>query len=159
MAASVAIRDAGESDLAAIADAVADQPLLVRYGVTRAGLARSLAEARARGEQILVAEEGPAAPRVRGFAWFLDRGTFAVGGYLRLISLRAGDEGSGIGAHLLDEVERRTALASRHLFLLVSDFNHAAQRFYARRGYAEVGRLPGLVLADVTELVFHRRLR
>ena len=34
-----------------------------------------------------------------------------------------------------------------------------AVRFYARAGYAERGRLPGLVLADVDELIYHKRLR
>ena len=42
--------------------------------------------------------------------------------------------------------------------LLVSDFNDGAQRFYARHGYVQVGRLPALVASNVDELLFWRRL-
>ncbi len=48
---------------------------------------------------------------------------------------------------------------SAHAFLLVSDFNEDAQRFYEREGYLRVGPLPGLVLPDVAELLYWKRLR
>jgi GNAT superfamily N-acetyltransferase len=60
---------------------------------------------------------------------------------LRLIAVAADAQGQGIGAALL-----------------VSDFNIAAQRVYQRRGYQQVGTLPGLVLPDVDELCFWKRL-
>jgi ribosomal protein S18 acetylase RimI-like enzyme len=103
---------------------------------------------------VLLAGDG--APR--GFAWYLPSGTFAAGGYLRLIALAPGGERHGLGGALLDAVERDVAAHARHLFLLVSDWNDGARRFYARRGYAEVGRLPAFVLPDTDEIICCKRL-
>jgi len=149
------IRPAVSGDAPRIVDAVIDQPLLVRYGVTRAGFQRGLerAIASAAEERILVADDAHA---VRGFAWYLPRGGLGMGGYLRLISTARGAESSGIGKRLLEAVE--DSLELRQLFLLVSDFNEPAQRFYERAGYQQTGRLPSLVLAGVDELVYWKRL-
>jgi ribosomal protein S18 acetylase RimI-like enzyme len=149
------LRELLRDEVDAIARAVADQPLLQRYGTTAEKLARGLAEAIERGDPVIAVEEGGV---VHGFAWFLPTGTFAIGGYLRLIALVPGAEGRGLGAALLDEVERRVAARSRTLFLLVSHWNEGARRFYARRGYAEVGRLPGFVRDDTDEIVCMKRV-
>jgi len=58
----------------------------------------------------------------------------------------------------LAEVERRVADHSRALFLLVSDFNEAAQRFYLSHGYQAGGRLAAFVKPDIDELVYWKRL-
>jgi GNAT superfamily N-acetyltransferase len=116
---------------------------------------RLLGEALGRREPVLVAEvDGEA----RGFAWFLRSGTLGAGGYLRLIALVPGGEGGGVGGALLDAVERDVAAYTRNLFLLVSDWNEGARRFYARRGYQEVGRLPAFVRADIDEIICWKRL-
>jgi len=44
------------------------------------------------------------------------------------------------------------------MFLLVSHWNDGARRFYARRGYSEVGRLPAFVRADTDEIICWKRL-
>lgn len=151
----ITIRDARPDDLAPLAQAVARQPLLLRYGTTAAALAQSLEGALARGEEVLLACEGD---EPRAMAWFLRGGTFALGGYLRLIATLPGSESRGLGSLLLDEVERRTREKSRFLFLLVSAHNEAAQRFYERRGYARAGRLDALLRPDIDELIFWKRL-
>ena len=173
-ASSVRIRDAQSTDIPAIAAAVADQPLLALYGVAPEGLARSLHGALSRGEDLLLAEsvlpsvaEGTGsataaslpAPSIRGMAWFLRSGTFALGGYLRLIALAPGHEGQGVGGLLLDEVERRTLTRSRCLFLIVSSSNHGARRFYLTRGYSEAGALPALLRPDLDEVIMWKRLQ
>jgi GNAT superfamily N-acetyltransferase len=150
------IRPLEAADAAAIAPGLAALPLMVRYGRDVAALARTLEAARARGDRLLVAEEGGA---LHGLAWFLTAGTLALGGYLRLIAVLAGGEGKGTGVALLRAFEEETARASAHAFLLVSDFNEGAQRFYEREGYVRVGALPGLVLPDVAEVLYWRRLR
>lgn len=136
--------------------AVIQQPLLVRYRSTAEGLQRQLERALSAGDGLLVAERegGPV-----GFAWFqLDAG-LGLGAYLKLIAVVPGAEWRGTGSALLDEVERAVAAALRsRLFLLVSDFNEAAQRFYERRGYARAGRLERAVLPDVDELLYWKRL-
>lgn len=153
---SFVIRDARAGECAALADAVAEQPLLRRYEVEAVKLAIHLEAALARGDGVVVIEDRG---RVAGFAWFLPEGTFAAGGYLKLIALAPGSEGRGLGGALLDEVERRVALASRALFLLVSHWNEGARRFYAERGYSEVGRLPAFVRVDTDEIICMKRLR
>jgi GNAT superfamily N-acetyltransferase len=149
------IRGLREDELPALAAAVAPQPLLQRYGVGADTVQRLLGEALGRREPVLVAEvDGEA----RGFAWFLRSGTLGAGGYLRLIALVPGGEGGGVGGALLDAVERDVAAYTRNLFLLVSDWNEGARRFYARRGYQEVGRLPAFVRADIDEIICWKRL-
>jgi ribosomal protein S18 acetylase RimI-like enzyme len=149
------IRPARTDELAALAAAVAPQELLVRYEIGAARLAQLLGEAIARGEPVLVAEQSG---ELRGFAWFLRSGTLGAGGYLRLIALVPGHEGHGVGAELLDAVEADVAAHARQLFLLVSHWNEGARRFYARRGYAEVGRLPAWVRPDTDEIICWKRL-
>jgi ribosomal protein S18 acetylase RimI-like enzyme len=148
------IRPAVADELPALAAAVAPQPLLARYGVTAAGLARDLAAALGRGEPILVVDDGEAI----GFAWFLVHGTFGAGGYLKLIALIPERTRGGAGGLLLDAVEREVATRARHLFLLVSHWNEGARRFYRRRGYREVGILPAFVRADTDEIICHKSL-
>jgi ribosomal protein S18 acetylase RimI-like enzyme len=152
----VEIRPLAEAEIPALADGLAALPLMVRYGRDARALSRALEAALARREGLLVAlvDGAPA-----GLAWFLPAGTLALGGYLRLIAVLAGGEGRGVGAALLRAFETETARASAHAFLLVSDFNEAAQRFYAREGYQRVGALPGLVLSDVAEVLYWKRLR
>jgi GNAT superfamily N-acetyltransferase len=65
----------------------------------------------------------------------------------------------GIGAGLLAATEGILARSTGHGFLLCSDFNGPAQAFYERHGWTRVGALPGLVLPDVAELIYWKRLR
>jgi GNAT superfamily N-acetyltransferase len=152
---AVTIRPARLDELPALAAAVAPQPLLTRYEVSATRLAQLLTDAIGRGEPVLVADDGGTA---HGFAWFLRSGSLGAGGYLRLIALVPGGESRGLGAALLDAVEADVAAHARHLFLLVSHWNEGARRFYARRGYAEVGRLPAFVRPDTDEIICWKRL-
>ena len=150
------IRDATEADCDGLAARLGGLPLLSRYGMSAADLARRLRDAIARGDGVIVVCEDETAV---GFAWFLAGGTFGGGGYLRLIAVAPEFQSKKLGAELLEEVEARVhAAGSRSLFLLVSDFNQAAQRFYATHGYAESGRLEKFVRDDVDELIFWKRL-
>ncbi len=150
------VRPLAAAEIPALARALADVPLMVRYARTPQALEGALAAAHARGERLLVADDGGA---IRGLAWFLTHGTLALGGYLRLIAMLPGAEGKGAGAALLSAFEAETASESRHAFLLVSDFNTGAQRFYERHGYVRAGALRGLVLPDVAELLYWKKLR
>jgi len=150
------IRPLREADVASLAADLARLPLLVRYRRDATRIARDLAEASARGDGLLVEERDG---RVRALAWFQRAGTLGVGGYLRLLAVAPEATGEGVGAALLLAFEAEVARESRHAFLLVSDFNDGAQRFYERHGYARVGAVPGLVLPDVSELVYWKRLR
>jgi ribosomal protein S18 acetylase RimI-like enzyme len=165
----VTVRRATDADADAVrllGQEVAALPLLVRYGTTPAGLGEDLARLAAvqdqtqMGDRLLLCfaavdpEDRPA-----GFARFQIEGTLGAGGYLRLIAVRPGREGGGLGAALLRAVEDEVSQRSPHLFLLTSDFNHAAQRFYERHGYARVGALPDFARRGITELIYQKRLR
>lgn len=147
-----------------LAAAVATLPLLVRYGVDASRLAAelsALAAANDGAQRLLVANA--ASGELIGFARVLlgggGAGQFGRGGYLKLIALRPGCEGRGIGQLLLSAVEQTVLERSPDLFLLTSDFNHGAQRFYARAGYLRVGELPDFVHPGITELIYWKRLR
>jgi ribosomal protein S18 acetylase RimI-like enzyme len=129
---------------------------MVRYGRDAGRIAADLGQALAHGDGLLLEEADGA---VRGLAWFLRAGTLAMGGYLKLVAVLPGAQGGGAGAALLEAFEAEVARESRHAFLLVSDFNDGAQRFYERHGYARVGAIPGLVLPDVAEVIYWKRLR
>ncbi len=150
------IRRLKREDIPALGAALARLPLMRRYRRDAPRVQADLAAALERGDGLLV-EEGEAGPR--GLAWFLPAGTLAMGGYLRLIAAVPEATGVGVGARLLQAFEAEVARESRHAFLLVSDFNQGAQRFYQRHGYARVGALPGLVLPGVAEILYWKRLR
>ncbi|MCS6914507.1 MAG: GNAT family N-acetyltransferase [Myxococcales bacterium] len=164
MSDDVLIRPACPADveaMAQLAQELAQQPLLRRYGATPAGLSAELTRLAAspteRGEQLLLVQAaGPG--RLLGLARFHPSGTFAVGGYLRLIALLPGHQGRGLGTALLRAVEDAVRAHSRALFLLVSQDNEAAQRFYARRGYQQAGCLPDFVRPGLTEIICWKRL-
>jgi ribosomal protein S18 acetylase RimI-like enzyme len=134
---------------------MAGDPLWQRYGITEAGAARRLADGLAAGATIAVAEiEG----QVAGFIWYVARGAFSRSGYIMLIGVEPAHRGAGVGRALTEHAEAALFADAHDVFLLVSDFNHAAQAFYRRLGYQQVGAIPGYVAAGVTELVF-RKLR
>lgn len=150
------VRSLVPGDVPRLAAELSQLPLLQRYGRSEASLSADLGRALERGERLLL-EESDGAPR--GICWLLTSGTFGMGGYLRLLAVVAGAHGQGVGATLLQAFEDEVAKVSRHAFLLVSDFNASAQRFYERHGYSRIGELPGLVLPDVAELVYWKQLR
>ena len=74
-----------------------------------------------------------------------------------LIGVQRGERGSGVGRALMTHAEGALFAHSADIFLLVSDFNAAAQAFYRRLGYEQVGAIPGYVVPGITELIFRKR--
>jgi len=138
-------------DIPVIVEWMVELPLWKRYSVTAASARAQFTEALERGDLLLVTGSPPC-----GFAWCIHGGAFGRSDYLRLIGVAPNCAGQGVGAALLVEVEIQ--VESRDLFLLVSDFNEGAQRFYQRMGYEQVGAISGYVLPDVTELIFRKSL-
>ncbi len=104
------IRPLAPSEIPALAEGLAALPLMTRYRRDAGALSRALESARARGDGLLVADEGGVP---RGLAWFVPSGTLALGGYLKLIAVLPGGEGKGTGAVLLRAFEAQTARACR----------------------------------------------
>ncbi len=146
------VRPMEPKDIGDCAAIVGETPLWKEhYGLTSARAETIFAGAMDRKEGLLVAEE---VNSVIGFAWFTTRGGFARSGYLRLIGVRADRRNGHAGAALLQAVE---SAVGDDLFILVSDFNTDARRFYKRHGYEEVGQLPGYILPGVAEIILWRR--
>jgi len=150
------IRPMTREDMPLLAAWMVDLPLLQRYSLTYAHAVANFEAALTRGDWLLTADGD--LPAI-GFAWGIPQGAFGRSPYLRLIGVQAARASSGIGAGLLAEIERKASEVASDLFLLVSDFNTDAQRFYRRQGYEQIGAIPGYVLPDVTELIFRKRLK
>jgi GNAT superfamily N-acetyltransferase len=144
------------SDIPILAAWMTETPLWQRYGLTFERAIANFEAGLKNGDWLLTADGDHAA---QGFAWAIPKGTFGRSPYLRLIGVRPDAVGLGIGAGLLDTIERMAVDVSSDLFLLVSDFNHDAQRFYLRQGYQQIGAIPGYVLPDVSELIFRKRFK
>jgi ribosomal protein S18 acetylase RimI-like enzyme len=150
---SIRIRPLASTDIADIARWVAATPLWQRYHVTEAGFAQRLEEGLVSGATIFVAERAGA---VLGFVWLVARGAFNRSAYIQLIGIRPEARSGGVGRALMEFAEARAE--SREIFLLVSDFNTDAQKFYARLGYCQVGKIDDYVVQGVSELIFCKRL-
>jgi ribosomal protein S18 acetylase RimI-like enzyme len=151
----VKIRPMLESDITPLARWMTAAPLWQRYNVTEAGASKRLADGLAGGAAIAVAElDGEPA----GFIWLVERGAFNRSGYILLVGVKPELRGRGIGQALIEHAETSLHASSPDVFLLVSDFNRDAQRFYARLGYQQVGAIPDYVAPGITELIFHKRL-
>jgi ribosomal protein S18 acetylase RimI-like enzyme len=148
------VRGAGARDLGALARLVDGHALFVRYGTDPATLERALGAGLAAGDVVLAAE---ADERLLGLAWWSPRGAFARSPYLRLLVVAQDAVGRGAGAALMDAFEAAAFAAAGDAFALVTIDNDAARRFYARRGYAEVGQLPDYVREGITEVVLRKR--
>lgn len=149
------VAPADAADRHACAALMAATPLWQRYGVTVEAAARTLEAAALQGGQVLVARDGDT---LAGFVLVYPRGGFARSGYVRLIGVAAACQGQGVGEALMAAAEGLVAHDAPDMFLLVSDFNLDAQRFYRRLGYQQVGALPAYVLPDVAELIYWKRL-
>jgi ribosomal protein S18 acetylase RimI-like enzyme len=139
---------------------MAETPLWQHYGVTLASAQRRFELALERQATIAIAErEGPGLEHKQplGFVWYTLRGAFERSGYIPLIGVAPGEYGQGVGKALMDYAEDQVFPQVGELFLLVSDFNEPAQRFYQRRGYIQIGALPDYILLGVSELIYFKR--
>ncbi len=153
------IRPLQAADIANLAQLMATTPLWQRYGVSETSAAARLQQGLDQGATILVAEvpDPPGSAQVAGFIWYAAHGAFQRGGYIMLIGVQPALRGQGFGEALLHQAESAMFAQVESIFLLVSDFNGAAQRFYARLGYQQIGAIPAFVLPDITELIFYKR--
>lgn len=150
------IRPLQREDIPALARWVAATPLWQRYGVTEENFGERLSRGLAERATIYVAAEEEI---VAGFIWLVARGAFNRSGYVQLIGVRADARARGIGRALMAFAERELAQHTRDVFLLVSEFNTEAQRFYARLGYRQIGALKDYVVPGVSELIFWKCLQ
>lgn len=144
-----------KEDLPACVQVLTQNELWKQYGVTMEGAEQMLTYALSEGASILVAKmDGQTA----GFAWYSPNGAFQRSAYLRLIGVLPEWQGHRVGEALLQAVEDNAARRVQDIFLLVTHSNTAAQRFYQRLGYRQVGAIPDYVVDGITELIYQKRL-
>ncbi len=77
------------------------------------------------------------------------------------IAVTPANQNAGVGTLLLQEVERRLARADARL-VIIETSSHAlyapTRAFYARRGYAEVARVPDFYADGDDRLIFAKRI-
>ena len=145
------------ADIDAISQWLVKVPLWQRYGITVEGIAAQFKRA-LQGDDRLFALFLDDDPTPCGFAWCIPDGAFNRSAYLRLIGVHPEYYGHGAGSSLLQRVEADSLDYSDELFLLVSDFNTDAQRFYQQHGYRQIGTIDGYVQPDITELIYFKKL-
>ncbi len=132
-----------------------NNPLWQQYGVTGEKSAVMFTKALSQGATILAARFED---QTAGFVWYVTQGAWDRSGYIRLIGVSPRFQGRQIGAQLMAAAEGEMAKSVRDIFLLVTDSNTSAQRFYQRLGYAQVGAIPDYVHPGITELIYHKKL-
>jgi ribosomal protein S18 acetylase RimI-like enzyme len=159
----MAIRRLRVEDVEACARIVAGDPLWRRYRVglpqARRTIRQALAAARRRGRVARDAGEFAVAGsggQVVGFIWFRLDGTFHHSGYVRWIGVAPEAQGRGVGRRLMQYAEDRIFKAGPNVFLMVSDFNKQAQRFYEALGYRLVGKVPDYIVPGIGEHVYRK---
>lgn len=150
----ITIRPLRLADVPGIVQWVAATPLWQRYEVTAENFAERLTVGLANRASIFAAERDDEAV---GFVWVVERGAFHRGTYVQLIGVKPEVRGGGIGRALMEFVA--THSTSRDIFLLVSDFNTEAQRFYASLDYHPVGKLDDFVVQGISELIYWKRCK
>lgn len=155
------LRPMTADDFTPLAAWMVEVPLWQRYGLRAERAAANFAAAHTRGEILIAADRmaDRAEDRACGFAWIVPHGAFGRSAYLRLIGVRPDCAGGGLGGLLLARAEQEALAFGDALFLLVSDFNTDAQRFYTRHGYVQAGAISGYVLPNVVELLLWKRLK
>jgi len=92
-----------------------------------------------------------------GFVWFSLSGIFYSFPYLHIIAVKEENRNQGIGKELIKYFENICFEDDDKVFLVVADFNMDAKRLYEKIGYTEVGSIPGLFKAGITEHIMMKK--
>ena len=88
-----------------------------------------------------------------GFMGVINNGCFYKFSYLATLAVKKRYRSKGIGTALVNKFETIGFKKADRVFILVSDFNKKAQKFYRKLGYKKVGNIPDLFKAGVSENV------
>ncbi len=140
-------------DVPEAAEVIASNALWQRYGVTYDSAQKVLLEGLSRSGQIYSAKMEE---RLAGLIWFDVTGTFYHSGYIRWVAVHPDFQNRGLGQTLVKFAEEEIFKTGPNVFLLVSDFNQAAQRFYQRLGYEKVGELSDFYKPGISEWIYRK---
>jgi ribosomal protein S18 acetylase RimI-like enzyme len=145
-----------QTDVALCAALISGSSPWTQYGTTYDVAVERLSAGMQRDTTTLIAVDDR--NTLLGFVWIINRGMFDFSGYIRWIVVDSNQRGNRIGQMLIEAAETHVRQSAREIFLLCSDFNVDARRFYERNGYMQVGALPDLVLPGVVEILYRKRL-
>jgi ribosomal protein S18 acetylase RimI-like enzyme len=93
---------------------------------------------------------------VVGFIILLMQGILR--GYVQTVGVMPEWRNRGVGSLLMAFAEKRIFRESPNVFLCVSSFNKAAQKFYRRLGYEMVGRLEDFIVPGHSEVLLRKTI-
>ena len=105
----------------------------------------------ARKGGVLVASEGPV---LLGIA--VVQPDVLLGDFIALVAVRPESAGRGVGRALVEKIATRTFVRRRWLYVSSDAANRPAAAFYRKLGFQRVARLPDLVSAGHTEILWRR---
>jgi ribosomal protein S18 acetylase RimI-like enzyme len=86
-----------------------------------------------------------------GFMGVNKKGCFGKFSYLSIIAVKKRYRNKGIGRALVKKFEDIGFKEADRVFILVSDFNKQAQKFYKKLGYKKIGNIPDLFKNGISE--------
>ena len=86
-----------------------------------------------------------------GFMGIVPKGAFGEFPYLSILAVKKRYRNKNIGKLLLEKFETLAFKEGNCAFVLCSDFNKAAQRFYASHNYIKCGKIPSLFKPGISE--------
>lgn len=147
----IIIRAMQKDDIAKLVSWLLESPLWQRYKLNQKIAANNFQKALKTDDELIVALSED---EICGFAWLQPNAFLKRSPYLKMIGVKQGYQSLGIGYKLISYLEQD----KNELFLLVSNFNISAQKFYKKQGYKQIGTIPNYILGDVDELIFYKRL-
>ena len=81
----------------------------------------------------------------------INNGCFGKFSYLSILAVKEKFRNNGIGELLVNKFEAIGFKRADRVFILVSDFNKRARKFYRKLGYKKVGNIPNLFKVGVSE--------
>ncbi len=150
------VRLMAEADIPIVAAWMPTLPLWQRYGVTVESATRLFE--RSISQDLVLTADIPGEATACGLLRCIRRGAFNLSPYISALGVQAEFQNRHIGAALLSMAEQVVSDTSADVFLLTSEFNQDAQRFYRRQGYTQIGAIADYIVPGVTELIFRKRL-
>lgn len=78
------------------------------------------------------------------------------GPYIELLGITRDYQNLRLGSEIMAFVEQEARLLSHNLWVITSEFNVKARRFYERHGFLEISHLPGLVKPGYVEILLRK---
>jgi len=144
------IRELRPGELSDCADILADTDLWRHYGRNSEEAASLMEREYGSGTLFWIDErEGV----VTGFIACIPHGMMGEFPYVRMLSVRNGWRGQGIGTALLTHLERMMFEEHRRMFMMVTDYNTGARRLYERLGWLVVGEIKDYKKKSINEFL------